>query len=81
MVKNAAFGQILALAPMVLPSLGIPKEKINLILATLQAPDIMVDDQPNIVKLLELKTALDAIQIDPPVGRLVCAHCTKLNKF
>lgn len=81
MSNNVAFQQILAFSPMALKALGVPQEKIDLVVATLKAPDLMLGDQPNMVKILELKSALEAIPNPTQEGRLVCGHCKRLNKF
>lgn len=80
MAANQAWGQILAVAPMVMPSLGIPQAKIDLILACLKDPEIMVGDQPNFAKLLELKSALEAIPVEQPSFRLICKVCGSAQK-
>lgn len=79
------FAQIIAFAPMVLPILGLPKEKINMIVTALSAPDAMINNQPNVALLMKLKSELeayDAAQAEQSVtARLICVNCKHCNTF
>lgn len=77
-----SFAQILAFAPTVLTYLGLPEEKVNIVVSALSSADAMLPDgSPNMVHLLKMKQDLDNVQIPVVRNRLVCAHCRKINTF
>lgn len=77
------FAKIMAFAPMVLPMLGLPKVKSDLIISALTQPDMMIDNQPNVALLLKLKNDLEAIDATSNAikARLVCGKCQYCNTF
>lgn len=80
-----ALAQILAFAPMVLPMLGVPQAKQDLVLAALNDPTVMVGENPNIVRLMKLKGDLEAVdtqsKMEPVTARLICRNCEYCNTF
>lgn len=81
-----SFAQITSLLPMLLPALGVPKEKAMIIAQALQAPDAMIGNQPNMAALMKLKSDLQAfdeqaaangVQVRVVCGK--CRHCNTIN--
>lgn len=70
--------QWLALAPMVLPILGIPEAKRGVILDALQNPDMLSGGQPNPVVLMDLHSKLQEIDATCVQGRVMCPKCAYL---
>lgn len=77
-----SFAQILGFAPFVLSYLGLPQEKINIVVSALGSADAILEDgSPNMAHLLKMKQDLDNVQVPVVYNRLVCAHCRKINTF
>lgn len=80
---DQSFKQLIGLLPLILPRIGVSSDKVALISETLSRDDALLNNQPNVAVMLELKKGLDALdeaeaQNDVQI-RVMCGKCAYCN--